>query len=101
VRSSATWSVTGWGNFLAGGYTQVVNSGENNLAIVLGYALGTVGWLAGLGIFNDLFRQMAGKLPREITVDERSPGGVAKYFRYSLATRSSACSTWSGCSSTS
>ena len=72
------------GNFLAGGYTQVVNSGENNLAIVLGYALGTVGWLAGLGIFNDLFRQMAGKLPREITVDERSPGGVAKYFRYSL-----------------
>src|SRR6202035_3993357 len=49
------------GNLLAGGYTHVVNSGQNDMAIVLGYALGTVGWLAGLGVFNDLFRQMAGR----------------------------------------
>ncbi len=49
------------GNFIASGYTQVMNSGQNDYAIVLGYVLGTVGWLAGLGVFNDLLRQMAGR----------------------------------------
>jgi len=29
--------------------------------VVLGYVLGTVGWLAGMGIFNDLGRLMIGQ----------------------------------------
>ena len=46
------------GNFIASDYQQVQNSGQNDFAIILGYVLGTVGWLAGLGVFNDLLRQM-------------------------------------------
>jgi cytochrome c oxidase subunit I len=50
--------------------------------VVLGYALGTIGWLAGLGIFNDLGRLMVGKPLPDI---EHAPvGGLAKYFRYTL-----------------
>jgi cytochrome c oxidase subunit I len=50
--------------------------------VVLGYAFGTVGWLAGLGIFNDVFRLMAGKpLP---DIEHAPAGGLAKYFRYTL-----------------
>jgi cytochrome c oxidase subunit 1 len=50
--------------------------------IVLGYLFGTVGWLAGLGIFNDLGRLMIGKpLP---DIEHAPEGGLAKYFRYTL-----------------
>jgi len=50
--------------------------------VVLGYVFGTVGWLAGLGVFNDLFRLMAGKpLP---DIEHAPAGGLAKYFRYTL-----------------
>jgi cytochrome c oxidase subunit I len=50
--------------------------------VVLGYVFGTVGWLAGLGVFNDLFRLMAGKpLP---DIEHAPEGGLAKYFRYTL-----------------
>jgi len=52
----ATCSGTGWatpslrlcGNAL---------SDMNDFPLVLGYVIGTVGWLAGLGVFNDLSRQ--------------------------------------------
>ena len=72
------------GNFLAGGWTQVQNSGQNDTAIVLGYLLGTVGWLAGLGVFNDLLRQMAGR-PVPLREEEHAAAsGLARYFRYSL-----------------
>ena len=72
------------GNFIASGYSQVQNSGTNNYAIILGYVLGTVGWLAGLGIFNDLLRQMVG---RPVHADEEAreaSTGLARFFRYSL-----------------
>ena len=73
------------GNFLAGGYSQVANSGQNDMAIVLGYLLGTVGWLAGLGVFNDLLRAMAGRPVRTVEEEEAAAaGGLARYFRYSL-----------------
>jgi len=50
--------------------------------LVLGYLFGTVGWLAGLGVFNDVFRLMAGKpLP---DIEHAPAGGLAKYFRYTL-----------------
>ncbi|MGN6173790.1 MAG: cytochrome c oxidase subunit I [Streptosporangiaceae bacterium] len=50
--------------------------------VVLGYVFGTVGWLAGLGIFNDLGRLMVGKpLP---DIEHAPEGGLAKYFRYTL-----------------
>jgi cytochrome c oxidase subunit 1 len=70
------------GNFLASGYAQNALSDSNDVPIVLGYALGTVGWLAGLGVFNDLSRMLAGKpLP---DIEHAPAGGLAKYFRYTL-----------------
>jgi cytochrome c oxidase subunit I len=70
------------GNFLASGYEQVHFGDQNDMAIVLGYLFGTVGWLAGLGVFNDLGRLVIGKpLPG---VEHSPAGGLAKYFRYTL-----------------
>ena len=72
------------GNYIASGYSQVVNSGQNDFAIVLGYVLGTVGWLAGLGVFNDLGRQMAGRPVHADEEAQAASSGLARYFRYSL-----------------
>src|SRR5260221_8033719 len=70
------------GNFLSSTYPQNSLSDSNDVPIVLGYALGTVGWFAGLGIFNDLGRMMLGKPIRDA---EHAPaGGLAKYFRFTL-----------------
>ena len=70
------------GNALSYDYAQNALSDTNNVPTVLGYLLGVVGWLAGLGIFNDLGRLMLGKPLRDI---EHAPaGGLAKYFRYTL-----------------
>jgi cytochrome c oxidase subunit 1 len=72
------------GNLIASGYSQVMNSGMNNYAIVLGYVLGTVGFLAGLGVFNDLLRQMAGRPVPAREEEAEASAGLARYFRYSL-----------------
>jgi len=70
------------GNFIGGGYRQAVLGDQNDLAIVLGYVFGTIGWLAGLGIFNDLGRFLAGKPFPEVT--HEPAGGLARYFRFTL-----------------
>src|SRR5580698_10150882 len=67
------------GNFVASGYQQVVEGDENNFAIVFGYLAATAGFLAGLGVFNDLLRQMAGLPPRDH--DDGGGSGLARYFR--------------------
>src|SRR6266567_4445123 len=72
------------GNFLGSDSQQLALSDSSDLPIVFGYLLAVVGWLAGLGVFNDLLRQMAG---RPIGADEEadaSASGLARYFRYSL-----------------
>jgi cytochrome c oxidase subunit 1 len=68
------------GNFLSSGYPQNPLSDTNDVPIVLGYALGTIGWLAGLGIFNDLGRMVLGKPMGDYQYEPA--GGLAKYFRY-------------------
>jgi cytochrome c oxidase subunit 1 len=40
------------GDAIAGGYTDVQNTGTNNAAIILALTFGVVGWLAGIGAFN-------------------------------------------------
>jgi cytochrome c oxidase subunit I len=70
------------GNFLAGGYSRSALADANDVAIVLGYCLAVLGWLAGLGVFNDLFRLMQGKPLPEVTHNDGP--GLAKYFRYTL-----------------
>src|SRR5215510_7177769 len=90
VHTGLIGAVIGWfiGNWLG---LQVQSASANfaqglsdvrDWPVVLGYVFGTVGWLAGLGVFNDLGRLMLGKPLRDI---EHAPaGGLAKYFRYTL-----------------
>jgi cytochrome c oxidase subunit I len=75
------------GNFLSSSYPQNPLSDTNDVPIVLGYAFGVIGWLAGLGIFNELFAMMAGKRIRDshqLAAEDGADTGLAKYFRYSL-----------------
>jgi cytochrome c oxidase subunit 1 len=73
------------GNFLSSGYAQNALSDSNDVPIVLGYALATIGWLAGLGVFNDLVRTMAGKPLRDVHQEEDAAApGLAKFFRFTL-----------------
>jgi len=72
------------GNWLSSGYQQGAFSDDNDFAIVLGYLFGILGWLIGLGVFNDLVRQMLGR-PLPAAEEEReAASGLARYFRYSL-----------------
>jgi len=60
-------------------------SDSSDWPIVLGYLLAIVGWLAGLGVFNDVIRQMLGRpVTAENTQETEQQGGLAKYFRYEL-----------------
>jgi cytochrome c oxidase subunit 1 len=73
------------GNFLGGGYARSPLADTNDVAIVLGYAFAVIGWLAGLGVFNDLLGAMAGRpWPEEDRLLGREDPGLAKYFRYTL-----------------
>jgi cytochrome c oxidase subunit 1 len=73
------------GNFLGGGYARSSLADTNDVAIVLGYAFAVIGWLAGLGVFNDLLGAMAGRpWPEEDRLLGREDPGLAKYFRYTL-----------------
>src|SRR5215469_18170576 len=76
------------GNFLAGvgndQYPNLALSDSSDWPIVLGYALAIVGWLAGLGVFNDIVRQMIGRPPAANGLPEHEASGLARYFRYSL-----------------
>jgi cytochrome c oxidase subunit I len=71
------------GNFLGSNYQQLPLSDSSDFPIVLGYLLAVVGWLAGLGVFNDPVRQMAGR-PVGSGADTEATTGLARYFRYSL-----------------
>ncbi|MGH3285653.1 MAG: cbb3-type cytochrome c oxidase subunit I, partial [Streptosporangiaceae bacterium] len=73
------------GNFLGGDYARSSLADTNDVAIVLGYAFGVIGWLAGLGVFNDLGRLMLGRpVPEEARLLGRADPGLARYFRYTL-----------------
>ena len=73
------------GDFLGGDYARSSLADTNDVAIVLGYAFGVIGWLAGLGVFNDLGQLMIGKpLPEEPRLHGAELPGLVKYFRYTL-----------------
>ena len=73
LRPHILWAMVGavvgflvghWlGNVIAGGYPVAVNSGTNNVATVLGLALGVVGWLAGIGALTYPLIKMVGREP--------------------------------------
>jgi cytochrome c oxidase subunit 1 len=66
-------------------YPNIALSDSSDWPIVLGYAFAVVGWVAGLGVFNDLVRQMLGRpVPVAREEEEAANGGIAKYFRFTL-----------------
>jgi cytochrome c oxidase subunit I len=66
-------------------YPNTVLSDSEDWPIVIGYVFAIIGWLAGLGVFNDILRQMVGKPPVNGNgVPEHERSGLARYFRYSL-----------------
>ncbi len=70
------------GNALSYTYAQNPLSDSNDVPIVLGYAFGVIGWLAGIGVFNDLLGSMLGRaLPDKELTDSLEPG-LGKYFRF-------------------
>jgi len=72
------------GNAIGSGWQQVATADQNNLAIMLGYVFLTVGWLAGLGIFNDPLRGLIGRpIPHE-EEEAEARTGLARYFQYTL-----------------
>ena len=46
------------GNAISSGYQQLPLADSNDTPIVLGYLFGILGWLIGLGVFNDPVRQI-------------------------------------------
>ena len=88
------------GNFLTGAgaaqYPNVALSDSKDWPIVLGYVLAVVGWLAGLGVFNDMLRQMIGRpVSDRNTQETRRRAAWPSTSGTSSTTRSSASSTWS------
>ena len=62
-------------------YQQIPSNDMNDFAIVLGYTFMVLGWLGGLGFFNDLFAQMLGRRPRDYQLLDGGDTGLARYFR--------------------
>ncbi len=90
------------GNFLTGvgalQYQQLPLSDSSDWPIVLGYVLAIVGWLAGLGVFNDILRQMIGRRRAMATgCPSTRPPAWPGTSATRLTTRWSASSTWSAC----
>ena len=71
------------GNYFASGYQQVAGADSDDFPIVAGYGFAVLGWLIGLGVFDDLLRQMLGR-PIVPAQDKNLGQGLDKYFRYSL-----------------
>src|SRR6266545_4709652 len=72
------------GDLLSYGYARNALSDMNDFPLVLGYVLGTIGWLGGLGVFNDLLRQMLGKPVPLAEEQAEAATGLARYFRFTL-----------------
>jgi cytochrome c oxidase subunit I len=69
------------GNHIAWDNQEVQGNGENNYALTLGYLIATVGWLAGIGVFNYPLAKMLGH--RAGPKHEENPR-LTRYFLYSL-----------------
>jgi cytochrome c oxidase subunit 1 len=57
----------------------VASTGQNDVALVLGYVLGLVGFFAGLGVLNYPVRRMLGHPP---SLPRYETEGIARYFTF-------------------
>ena len=82
VLAVAGYFVGHWlGNLIASGYSQVTNSGDNNVSIILGYLVGVVGWIAGLGFLSYPWAKALGK---EVDFHPQREEGFGRFFRVTL-----------------
>ncbi|MHB1740766.1 MAG: cytochrome c oxidase subunit I, partial [Actinomycetes bacterium] len=91
LRPNVLWGLVGavigyaighWaGNAIAHNWQQVQGSDQNNVSLVLGYLVGSVGFLAGLGIVNYPLAKLVGRQP---PAPEEAQPGLGKFFRYTL-----------------
>src|SRR6266704_863432 len=74
------------GNLITSGYPQAAAGGgspdTNDTPIVLGYLFLVIGWLIGLGVFNDLFNQVIGRRIPDYQLRNGDGTGLARYFRF-------------------
>jgi cytochrome c oxidase subunit 1 len=79
--------IVGWylGHFIGGRFTGAnlayygTEAGENDIAIFLGYFLGVVGFLVGLGFANYPLKRLLGH-PATLAENESEAGGLIRYF---------------------
>ncbi len=72
------------GNWIASGYQQVQGSGQNDLALVLGYLVATLGWLAGLGALNYPLQKLVGIQVTSEESEDIEHRKLGAYFKYTL-----------------
>jgi cytochrome c oxidase subunit 1 len=66
IGAVAGYALGHWlGNVIAGNFAHIQTTGENDVAIVLGLALGVVGWLGGIGALNYPLLKIVGLQPAE------------------------------------
>ena len=70
------------GNVIASGYQQRSTSDANDTAIVLGYLFLLIGWLIGIGVFNDLVNGAIGRRVPDYQLRNGGNTGLARYFRF-------------------
>jgi cytochrome c oxidase subunit I len=66
------------GNVIAASYANVVGGEQNDVAIVLGLSIGSLGWLAGIGALNYPLAKLIGL---QLPVDEPESGWT-RYFMF-------------------
>jgi cytochrome c oxidase subunit 1 len=81
IGAVAGYFIGHWlGNYVGHTWINVINANQNDLALLLGYVMGVLGWLAGLGAFNYPLQKMVGIEPIEDPAEAEQ--GLGRYFRY-------------------
>jgi cytochrome c oxidase subunit 1 len=80
IGAVAGYALGHWiGNIISANQGNVASSGVNDTAIVLGLALGTLGWLAGIGALNYPVAKLVGREP----LPEVPKQNWVRYFKFS------------------
>ena len=73
------WFIGSWiGSKIAVGHDYLVGTDQNDVRIFLGFFVGSIGWLAGLGFLNYPAARLVGRPP---SLRERERAGIGRYFR--------------------
>lgn len=70
------------GRTISGSWDPVNGTDQQDLALVLGYVFGVIGWLCGLGFARYPIRRLRGQEPG-LFADDHSEDGASRFFRLS------------------